>query len=57
MSHPEPERRTTAPSGISLLAGLTSEQAQGVTYGTGGEALRWYADEVLVYEGDPLDKT
>src|SRR5436305_4304608 len=35
MSHPEPERRTNAPPGASLLAGLTPEQAQAVTYGTG----------------------
>lgn len=35
MSHPEPERRTNAPPGTSLLAGLTPEQAQAVTHGTG----------------------
>ena len=31
MSHPEPERRTNAAPGTSLLAGLTPEQAQAVT--------------------------
>src|SRR5436305_14435305 len=35
MSDPEPERRERAPAGISLLAGLTPEQAQAVTHGTG----------------------
>src|SRR5437763_3884070 len=35
MSHPEPERREHSPSGSSLLAGLTPEQAHAVTYGTG----------------------
>jgi hypothetical protein len=35
MSHPEPERRTNASPGTSLLAGLTPEQAQAVTHGTG----------------------
>ena len=35
MSHPEPERRTNAPPGTSLLAGLTPQQAQAVTHGTG----------------------
>jgi DNA helicase II / ATP-dependent DNA helicase PcrA len=36
MSHPEPERRTNAPPGHErLLAGLTPEQAQAVTHGTG----------------------
>src|SRR5947208_13470809 len=35
MPNPEPERRTNAPPGTSLLAGLTPEQAQAVTHGTG----------------------
>jgi ATP-dependent DNA helicase UvrD/PcrA len=35
MPHPEPERRTNAPPGTRLLAGLTPEQAQAVTHGTG----------------------
>src|SRR5437588_12299398 len=35
MPHPEPERREHAPPGNSLLDGLTPEQAQAVTYGTG----------------------
>src|SRR5437764_4545160 len=36
MPHPEPERRTNAPPGPKrLLAGLTPEQAQAVTHGTG----------------------
>jgi hypothetical protein len=36
MPHPNPERRTTAPPGFErLLAGLTPEQAQAVTHGTG----------------------
>ena len=36
MPHPKPERRTNAPPGTQrLLAGLTPEQAQAVTYGTG----------------------
>src|SRR5947209_10432420 len=35
MPHPEPERRTNAPPGTSLLAGLTPEQAQAVTHGPG----------------------
>src|SRR5436309_5013594 len=35
MSHPEPERREHALPGSSLLTGLTPEQAQAVTYGTG----------------------
>jgi DNA helicase II / ATP-dependent DNA helicase PcrA len=35
MSHPEPERREHAPPGSDLLAGLTPEQTQAVTYGTG----------------------
>jgi ATP-dependent DNA helicase UvrD/PcrA len=35
MSHPEPEWRDNAPSGSSLLAGLTPEQAQAVTHGRG----------------------
>jgi ATP-dependent DNA helicase UvrD/PcrA len=35
MPHPEPGRHDHAPSGTSLLAGLTSEQAQAVTHGTG----------------------
>lgn len=35
MPHPEPERREHAPPGSSLLAGLTPEPAQAVTYGTG----------------------
>jgi hypothetical protein len=36
MPHPEPERRTNAPPGSErLLAGLTPEQAQAVTHGTG----------------------
>ena len=35
MPDPEPERREHAPPGISLLAGLTPEQAQAVTHGTG----------------------
>jgi hypothetical protein len=43
MSHPEPERRTDAPPGTSLLVRLTPEQAQAVTHGTEGEALRWWA--------------
>src|SRR5438270_327613 len=34
MSHPEPDRRENAASGSCLL-GLTPEQAQAVTYGTG----------------------
>ena len=35
MPHPEPERRTNALPGTSLLAGLTPEQAQAVTHGNG----------------------
>ena len=35
MPGPNPERRTNAPPGSSLLAGLTPEQAKAVTYGTG----------------------
>jgi DNA helicase-2/ATP-dependent DNA helicase PcrA len=35
MPHPEPERREHAPPSTILLAGLTPEQAQAVTYGTG----------------------
>jgi len=35
MPHPEPERREHAPPRSPLLAGLTPEQAQAVTYGTG----------------------
>lgn len=35
MSHPEPDRREYAPSDTSLLAGLTPEQVQVVTYRTG----------------------
>src|SRR5207248_2255652 len=35
MSHPEPGRRVHAPPASILLAGLTPEQAQAVTYGTG----------------------
>src|SRR5947209_11984654 len=35
MPHPEPERRTNAPPGTSLLAGLPPEQAQAVTHGAG----------------------
>src|SRR5436305_9509589 len=35
MPDPEPERREHAPPGTSLLAGLTPEQAQAVTHGTG----------------------
>ena len=35
MPHPEPERREHAPPGNSLLDGLTPEQAQAVTHGTG----------------------
>jgi hypothetical protein len=35
MPHPEPDRRTHAPPGTSLLAGLTAEQARAVTHGTG----------------------
>src|ERR1700693_5546287 len=35
MPHPEPERRTNAPPGTGLLAGLMPEQAQAVTHGTG----------------------
>src|SRR5437764_5770703 len=36
MPHPEPERRTNAPPGPKrLLAGLTPEQDQAVTHGTG----------------------
>ena len=36
MPHPDPERRTNAPPGSErLLAGLTPEQAQAVTHGTG----------------------
>ena len=57
MSHPEPERRDPALPGTGLLAGLTPEQAQAVTHGSDGEALRWYADEVLVCEGDLIGKT
>jgi hypothetical protein len=57
MSHPEPERREHAPPGTGLLAGLTPAQAHAVRYGTEGEVLRWYADEVLVCEGDLIGKT
>jgi hypothetical protein len=35
MPHPEPGRREHAPAGTSLLAGLTPEQAQAVTYSVG----------------------
>ena len=35
MSYPDPERREHAPPGKNLLAGLTPEQAQAVTHGTG----------------------
>jgi len=35
MPHPDPERREHAPPGPRLLAGLTPEQAQAVTHGTG----------------------
>src|SRR5437763_2876450 len=35
MPHPKPERREHAPPGLRLLAGLTPEQAQAVTHGTG----------------------
>src|SRR5436309_14201004 len=36
MPYPNPERRTNAPPGPErLLAGLTPEQAQAVTHGTG----------------------
>ena len=35
MPHPDSERREHAPPGSSLLDGLTPEQAQAVTYGTG----------------------
>ena len=35
MPHPDPERREHAPPGSGLLVGLTPEQAQAVTYGTG----------------------
>lgn len=35
MPDPEPERRPNARPGISLLAGLTSEQAQAVMHGAG----------------------
>src|SRR6202035_2526633 len=35
MPHPDPGSREHAPPGNSLLAGLTPEQAQAVTYGTG----------------------
>jgi hypothetical protein len=35
MPHPKPEPRTNAPPGTSLLVGLTPEQAQAVTHGTG----------------------
>jgi hypothetical protein len=35
MPHPEPERREHAPPGTTLLAGLTPEQAQAVTRGSG----------------------
>jgi hypothetical protein len=48
MPHPEREGVTNAPAGTGLLAGLTPEQAQALTHGTEGEALRRYADEVLV---------
>jgi hypothetical protein len=57
MPHPEPERRTNEPPGTSLLAGLTPEQAQAVTHDAVGEALRSYADEVLVCEGNLISKT
>jgi hypothetical protein len=35
MPHPEPDGREHAPPGSSLLVGLTPEQTQAVTYGTG----------------------
>jgi DNA helicase-2/ATP-dependent DNA helicase PcrA len=35
MPDPQPERREHAPSGSTLLGGLTPEQAKAVTYGTG----------------------
>src|SRR5437763_9444912 len=35
MPHPEPGGREHAPPGPNLLAGLTPEQAQAVTHGTG----------------------
>jgi superfamily I DNA/RNA helicase len=35
MPHPEPERRESVSPGTSLPAGLTPEQAQAVTHGTG----------------------
>jgi DNA helicase-2/ATP-dependent DNA helicase PcrA len=35
MPHPDPGRRENAPPGSPLLAGLTPEQAQAVTHGTG----------------------
>ena len=35
MPHPEPGRREHAPAGTSLLAGLTPERTQAVTYGAG----------------------
>ena len=35
MQHPDSERREQAPPGSSLLDGLTPEQAQAVTHGTG----------------------
>jgi hypothetical protein len=66
MSHPEPKRRTNAPPGRERrLAGVTPEQPQSIfraEFLTGRrdvvrssqeeEALRWYAHEVLVCEGD-----
>jgi hypothetical protein len=57
MPHPDPGGREHAPSGTSLLVGVMSEQARAVTYGSEGEALRWYANEVLVSEGDLIGKT
>jgi DNA helicase-2/ATP-dependent DNA helicase PcrA len=35
MQHPKPGWRGHAPPGISLLAGLTPEQAKAVTHGAG----------------------
>jgi hypothetical protein len=52
MPHPDPEQHTNAPPGSSLLIGFTPEQAQAVTHCSEGESLRWYANEVLVCEGD-----
>jgi hypothetical protein len=40
MSHPNPERRTNAPPGTRLLAGLTPEQSRAVTYATSASRSR-----------------